>query len=94
MIHARRDYDRIQDPDSKIPLDEPVFLIRGQDPVGAAVVRYWAQLTFDLMNRSRPEEDQELLSRAIDVHARKMQQWAGHVDHGPATMNRDQLRLF
>jgi hypothetical protein len=31
MLHAREDYNRIQDPENKIPEDEPVFLLRGQD---------------------------------------------------------------
>jgi hypothetical protein len=44
MIHARKDYMRIQDPEGKIPEDEPVFLIRGQDAVGAEVVRFWGRL--------------------------------------------------
>lgn len=44
MRHARADYDRIQDPAELIPEDEPVFLIRGQDEVGAAAVRAWANL--------------------------------------------------
>jgi len=44
MIHARKDYSRIQDPDKKIPIDEPVFLLRAQDQVAADVVRYWVYL--------------------------------------------------
>ena len=44
MKHARDDYNRFQDPENKIPADEPVFLIRGQDKVGAATVRAWAEL--------------------------------------------------
>ena len=45
MIHARKDYnERIQDAENKIPADEPVFLIRGQDHVGASAVRAWAHL--------------------------------------------------
>lgn len=44
MLHARKDYNRIQDPENKIPEDEPVFLLRGQDQVAADVVRYWAYL--------------------------------------------------
>lgn len=44
MRHARTDYDRIQDPAGLIPANEPVFLIRGQDPVGADAVRAWADL--------------------------------------------------
>ena len=44
MFHARKDYNRIQDPENKIPEDEPVFLLRAQDIVAAEVVRYWAYL--------------------------------------------------
>jgi hypothetical protein len=44
MVHAREDYNRIQDPENKIPEDEPVFLLRGQDKLAAEVVRYWARL--------------------------------------------------
>lgn len=42
MRHARADYDRIQDPKKLIPKDEPVFLIRAQDSIGAQTVRKWA----------------------------------------------------
>ena len=42
MKHARIDYDRIQDPLSIIPEDEPVFLLRGQDVLAPAIVRQWA----------------------------------------------------
>lgn len=41
MKHARKDYNRIQDPEDRIPVDEPVFLIRGQDVTAPAVLRYW-----------------------------------------------------
>ena len=44
MIHAREDYQRIQDPDNKIPEDEPVFLIRGQDKAAASTVRHYADI--------------------------------------------------
>jgi hypothetical protein len=44
MKHARSDYNRIQDPEGKIPDDEPVFLIRGQDQVSGDAVRAWADL--------------------------------------------------
>lgn len=46
MKHAREDYNRIQDPEHKIPEDEPVFLLRGQDKVAASAVRYWAVLAY------------------------------------------------
>ena len=42
MIHARKDYQRLQDPAGLIPEDEPVFLIRAQDVVGPRTVQLWA----------------------------------------------------
>ena len=42
MKHARTDYSRIQDPENKIPEDEPVFLLRGQDLVAPQIVEMWA----------------------------------------------------
>ena len=42
MKHARRDYNRIQDPAGLIPEDEPVFLIRGQDRAGPAALLAYA----------------------------------------------------
>ena len=42
MIHARTDYNRIQDPENKIPQDEPVFLLRGQDQFAPKLLQDWA----------------------------------------------------
>ena len=42
MRHLRPDYNRIQAPEHRIPEDEPVFLIRGQDTLGPEIVREWA----------------------------------------------------
>jgi len=42
MIHAREDYNRIQDPEEKIPKDEPVFLLRGQDALAPSLLLDWA----------------------------------------------------
>ena len=44
MKHGREDYDRIQDPEDKIPADEPVFLLRAQDLCAPAAVEAWANL--------------------------------------------------
>ena len=43
MIHARKDYNRIQDPDGLIPSDEPVFLLRGQDILAPSLLKLWAR---------------------------------------------------
>lgn len=42
MRHARKDYERIQDPAGLIPADEPVFLLRGKDVLAPAVIGFWA----------------------------------------------------
>lgn len=42
MLHARPDYNRIQDPEGKIPEDMPVFLLLGKDKHAAKTVRFWA----------------------------------------------------
>ncbi len=42
MKYGRNDYQHIQDPAGKIPEDEPVFLLRGQDKHAARVVRFYA----------------------------------------------------
>ena len=42
MRHARKDYDRIQDPAGLIPEDEPVFLLRGKDKAAPRAIRQWA----------------------------------------------------
>jgi len=46
MIHARTDYDRIQDPAKLIPDDEPVFLLRGQDKLAWIAVWFYAVLAW------------------------------------------------
>jgi hypothetical protein len=42
MLHAREDYNRIQDPENKIPADEPVFLLRAQDKIAWHIVKIYA----------------------------------------------------
>lgn len=42
MLHARPDYNRIQDPEGKIPEDMPVFLLLGKDKHSAKTVRFYA----------------------------------------------------
>ena len=68
MKHARKDYDRIQDPAGLIPQDEPVFLIRGQDEVGPEVLRCWATLA------ELAGADREIISKVMD-HAEAMERW-------------------
>ena len=68
MLHARKDYDRIQDPDNKIPEDEPVFLLRAQDRISDAVVSYWAEL-------NDKYGGDEKMSQMARTQAAKMSLW-------------------
>ena len=68
MKHAREDYNRFQDPLNKIPEDEPVFLIRGQDIVGPDVLRHYASLA---MNNGADK----VLVNAVLEHAKAMEEW-------------------
>jgi len=68
MIHARDDYNRIQDPENKIGQDEPVFLIRAKDAVSPAAVRAWAELNW-------VAGGDELLTNAAYTQAQRMEEW-------------------
>ena len=69
MVHAREDYNRIQDPARKIPAEEPVFLLRAQDRTAVATLKFWIT-----ENERLPDKDQ----RAIDLargHLKRMEEW-------------------
>ena len=68
MKHARADYDRIQDPAGKIPDNEPVFLIRGQDLAAPAALRAYAMLAHE--NGAK----RDLVDAVLD-HVRLMEEW-------------------
>jgi hypothetical protein len=66
--HARRDYDRIQDPEGKIGEDEPVFLVRAKDKAAPATVRAWA-------DENDRQGGDTLLSQSARDHAERMELW-------------------
>jgi len=68
MLHARKDYDRIQDPENKIPNDEPVFLLRGQDILAPELLEIWANAL--LRNHGDPK-----MAEMVFQHAEKMKLW-------------------
>ncbi len=72
MKHARQDYNRIQDPEGKIPMDEPVFLIRGQDAVAPEAVEAWANLA------ELAGADANIIEAAMR-QAREMRRWGKEV---------------
>lgn len=68
MRHAREDYNRIQDPSGKIPEDEPVFIIRGQDILGPIVLREYAA------HAQYFHVSDDLIQKVLE-HANAMEQW-------------------
>jgi hypothetical protein len=44
MVHARTDYNRIQDPEKLIADDEPVMLFRAKDVIAPAILAKYADL--------------------------------------------------
>jgi hypothetical protein len=80
MLHARKDYQRIQDPglenpdlipngSTPIAADEPVFLLRAQDKTAAQIVRLWAHA-----QRQLPDADPNAI-RLAEQHANLMDEW-------------------
>jgi len=68
MIHARKDYAHIQDPSGKIPEDEPVFLIRGQDVLGPVTLEFWA-------NKLKQRGGDPKMEKMVRDHADAMMDW-------------------
>jgi len=77
MKHARSDYDkRIVDLENKIPEDEPVFLLRGQDSLAPKLLMMWAT---DLLLR---DGDPSMAESAMQ-QAQRMLKW--QKEHGTKT---------
>lgn len=68
MRHAREDYERFQDPAGLIPVEEPVFLIRGQDLTAPDTLRYWAA------HAHRLGAANDMVLKVLN-HARAMEEW-------------------
>lgn len=73
MIHARDDYNRMQDPEGKIGADEPVCLFRAQDKHFIGVLKAYR----DLVNSEPPTEG---MLESIDAHIALAEQW--QAEHG------------
>jgi hypothetical protein len=68
MKFTREDYNkRIVDTAGKIPIDEPVFLLRAQDVHAPATLRFYAKLLEEAGNLDMAEE--------LRNHARQMLVW-------------------
>lgn len=68
MLHPRLDYMRFQDPENKIPKDEPVFLLRGQDILAPELLLLWAA-------KLRLKGGNPRMAEKVEDHAQKMIEW-------------------
>lgn len=66
MLHARKDYNRIQDPENKIGEDEPVFLVRAKDVFSIIAMRSWADA---VLLEGRIKSDNKLKEMAGMVYS-------------------------
>ena len=74
MLHARKDYNRIQDPEGKFGKDEPVFLVRAQDVLSVKAMEAWAEAAhFEglLKNDARLQE----MAAMVYEHIAKTIRW-------------------
>ena len=72
MIHARKDYtSRIVDVENKIPHNEPVFLIRAQDPAARAALEAWCKKTRELGGKELADHIQYNLIPEMDKWDKK-----------------------
>lgn len=75
MKHARKDYERFQDPIGLIPEDEPVMLFRGQDKFAPiALVAYATAVGIS----STSKDAQEIALLCLE-HANRMLDWQNTV---------------
>lgn len=76
MIHARDDYNRIQDPENKIGEDEPVFLVRAKDRFSIKAMQAWVDAAL-LEAGLGEKEDLELKRMAgkVQGHIAKTIEW-------------------
>lgn len=70
MLHAREDYNRIQDPAGLIPENEPVFLLRGQDVFAPNLLRDWADKI-----EATETIDSMIMADMVRDHADLMKEW-------------------
>lgn len=68
MIHARSDYQHIQDNTGKIANDEPVFLLRAKDALAPDTMRAWVEMLEEYGG-------DETAIKAIRKHIALMEEW-------------------
>lgn len=73
MIHARKDYMRIQDPEGKIGDNEPVFLLRAQDELFVPMLCAYISMYWQTAGIGKPQ-----MSPVVDTlgeHIKRAIEW-------------------
>ena len=68
MIHARKDYMRIQDPENKIADDEPVFLMRAKDDCMVYALEAW-------IHAAKMRNAKQDIVQSAENHLKLVRQW-------------------
>ena len=74
MIHARLDYQRIQDPEKKIGTNEPVFLMRAQDDLFVPILLMYAALAQMQCDKSQKGR----IVNTLLKHVERAKDWRQH----------------
>jgi hypothetical protein len=78
MIHARKDYDPIQDPRGKIAEDEPVILFRAKDKHMPLILDIYANLV------ANDREADAAIIQSVRQHAGRARAWQmSNIVHAP-----------
>ncbi len=85
MLHARQDYNKeIQAPESLIPLDEPVFLLRSQDKFAPELLLRWSA-------KLRLSGGDPKMAEIVEKHAQKMIEWQKKIVKVPDLPNEKEI---
>ncbi len=69
IIHASNKFARIQDPENRIPADEPVFLLRGQDVLAEDTLTFYLDAY-----KLQPGASAEIIE-SLEAQLRAIQNW-------------------
>lgn len=75
MIHARKDYQRIQDPLYRIADDEPVFLLRAQDDFFVPMLIDYMKLNDTVFHDTRPPREVQRILVSLTEHVAMAREW-------------------
>ena len=83
MLHAREDYNRIQDPEGKFGEDEPVFIVRAKDRFSVIAMRAWADATYEMAQETNDTDLAEIAAMVYEHIARVIRYQCEHGSKTP-----------